>query len=107
GGGEGGKVGFEGGGSAAWTHFGHAPGMDHLNAVDVLECLRHCARAGRAADHDLLEMRQLAPCRFQMFQQHEPDCWHRGGASDLVPVEQFEDRCAVELVAGQNQRGAC
>ena len=32
------------------AHLGHAPGMDHLDAIVILERLDHRARAGRAAD---------------------------------------------------------
>ena len=49
---------------------------------------------------------QLAAGCFEVLQQHEPDCRHRGGAGDLVAVEQFEHRRAVELRARHHQGGA-
>jgi hypothetical protein len=33
------------------AHFGHAPGVDDIHAVVVLESLGDGARAGRPADH--------------------------------------------------------
>src|SRR5262249_54871934 len=50
---QGGVFGLEGAAGAERAHFGHTPGMDHLDAVDVLENFGYGARAGRAADHDL------------------------------------------------------
>ena len=88
------------------AHLGHAPGVHHLDAVDVLEGLGHGARAGRAADHHALEMRQLAAGLFQILQQHQPHRRHRGGEGHFVGVEQFVDRGAVHLGARHHQRGA-
>src|SRR5262245_46457182 len=92
---QGGVFGLEGAGGAERAHFGHAPGVDHLDAIDVLENFGYGAGAGRAADDDLLEMRQLAAGPFEVLQQHEPDRRYRGGAGHLVAVEQFEHRCSV------------
>ena len=50
------------------AHLGHAPGVDHLDAVVVLELLRHRARRRRAADHDALEVRQRAGGLLQVLQ---------------------------------------
>ncbi len=88
------------------AHLGHAPGVDHLDAVDVLEGLGHGARAGRAADHHALEIRQLAAGLLQILQQHQPHRRHRGGEAHFIGVEQFVDRGAVHLGAGHHQRRA-
>ena len=88
------------------AHLGHAPGMHHLDAVDVLEGLGDGARAGRAADHHALEVRQLAAGLLEVLQQHQPHRRHRGGETHFVGVEQFVDRGAVHLGARHHQRGA-
>ena len=88
------------------AHLGHAPGVEHLNAVILFEGLDHGARAGRAADHDAFQIRKLAAGLFQMLQQQQPDRRHGAGAGDLVFVEQFVDRGAVELRARHDQRRA-
>ena len=43
------------------AHFRHAPGMNDLDAVFVLERLRDRRRAGRAADDHAVEVRQPPP----------------------------------------------
>ncbi len=88
------------------AHLRHAPGMHHLGAIDVAELLRHGARAGRAADDHLGEIRQLLPGLLQLLQQHQPDRRHRGGMGHLVGGEEFGDRGAVHLGAWHDQRGA-
>ena len=93
-------------GGAERAHLGHAPGVVDLDAVDLLERLGHGARAGRAADHHALEVRQLAAGRFEMLQQREPDGGHRRGAGDLELGEQLVDRRSVELLPGEYHRGA-
>src|SRR5215469_8231099 len=72
----------------AWTTF---------TPIVVLKCLRHGARTGRAADHDALEIGELAAGLLQMLQQHQPDGRNAGRAGHLVGVEQLVDRGAVEL----------
>ena len=52
------------------AHLGHAPGVEHLHAVVFFEGLDHGARASRAADHDAVQIRELAAGLFQMLQQH-------------------------------------
>ena len=72
----------------------------------LLEFLRHGARAGRAADHHFLQIRQLQIVGFEMLQQHQPHGGHRGGEADAIGVEQFVDRGAVELGARHHHGGA-
>ena len=87
-------------------HFGHAPGMDNLDVVVVLELRRDGARAGRAADDDLLQIGKFLAGLLQILQQHHPHRRHGGAEGHLLGVEQLIDRGAVHLAAGHHQLGA-
>ena len=86
------------------AHLGHSPGMHDADVIAALEDVDDGARAGRAADHDALHVRQLAAGLLQVLQQHQPDRRHGRGDGDPLPVEQLVDRGAVQLRAGHDQR---
>ena len=87
------------------AHLGHAPGVAHANA-HVDERLDHRARHRRAAADHHLEVRQLQIAGGHVVEQHQPHRRHAGGVRDLLGVEQFVDRGAVELGARHHQLGA-
>ena len=84
-------------------HLGHAPGMQHLDAVLLLEGVDHGRRAGRAADHGALQGRELQVVGLHVAQHHLPDGGHAGREGDPLGLDQFEDRLAVERRAGKHQ----
>src|SRR5208337_5621411 len=51
------------------THFGHAPGVAHFDAVVFLKSADHLGRTGRAADDDELERREFLALLAQVMQQ--------------------------------------
>ena len=71
-------------------HLGHPPGVDHLDAVVVLEFLSMMAR-GQAEPPITTRWRSGKPAavRVEMLQQHQPDGRHRGRAGDPVLRQQF------------------
>ncbi len=88
------------------AHLGHAPGMDDVHAVFRLERLDHRARAGRAADHHTLQVRQRLAGLLEILEQREPYRRHRRAHRHLLVGEKLADGIAVELGAGHHQLGA-
>ncbi|TSE37786.1 hypothetical protein Tfont_00784 [Tepidimonas fonticaldi] len=81
----------------------HAPSVQHLHPVLLAEGGDHRRRAGRATDDRALERRQAQPIRPHVGQQHLPDGRHAGGKRHPLGLQQFIDRFAVELPAGEHQ----
>ena len=88
------------------THLGHAPGMDHLDAVLGLEGLDHRARAGRAADQHSLQIGQRLSRFLQIVQHALPHRRHRRGHRHLFVGEKLAQRSAVQLGARHDELGA-
>ena len=84
----------------------HAPGVDHLHAVVVLERADHGRRAGRAADHGALEAAEVQVVLLHVVEQAQPHGGHAGAEGDLLGLEQLVERLAVEVRAGHHQLGA-
>ena len=103
--GEFGKRRLQRGDGADRAHLGHAPGVAHANA-HVDERLDHRARHRRAAAHHALQVGQLQIAGGHMVEQHQPHRRHAGGVRDLLGVEEFVDRSAVELGARHHELGA-
>ncbi len=88
------------------AHLGHAPGVAHFDAVIPLEGADHRRRAGRAADDHRLQRGELLALLLQIGEQHQPHRRHGGGEIDLLGLEQFVNRRAVEPRARHHQLGA-
>ena len=86
--------------------FGHAPGVDDVHFVVLLEGAQDAFRDGGAADQDFLEIGQFQVVGLQVRQQHQPDGRHGGGDRDFLIGQQFVDRGAVHLRAGHHHVGA-
>ncbi len=75
---------------------GHAPGMQHLHAVIVLEFLDHRARTGRSADHDTVEIGQFQTLVAQMTEQRQPYCRHGRRDRHLARIQHLVTACGIE-----------
>ena len=84
-------------------HLGHAPCMDHLHAVVVLEGAQHGRRTGRAADHRAIERREAHARLLHIVEQAKPHGRHAGRIRDAFGFHQFVQRLAVEILAGEHQ----
>ena len=78
-------------------HFGHAPSMDRLNAVDFAERFDHRGRTGGAADNRAFKACQSAARLLGRAQQPEPDRRHPKGQRHTVLIDQPCKRSAVKV----------
>jgi hypothetical protein len=88
------------------AHLGHAPGMQHLDAVFLLEALGHRRRRGRAADRQPLQRREAQAVLGHIVQQTEPHRRHTGAHRHLLGLEQLVEALRVERSAGEHRFGA-
>ena len=94
-------------GGAGGAHLRHAPGVDHLNAMIVLEGLQHHFRARRAADEQALQTRCARTTLRRVIKVTLPHRGHAAADCRAMAHRQFAQRRAVEPAAGQDQAGAC
>lgn len=83
------------------AHLGHAPGVQHRDAIAFLEGRDHGRRAGRATNHRALERRERQPRWLHVAQQHLPHGGHACGVGHLLGFDQFVNRLAIEGGAGK------
>ncbi len=91
---------------AQGRHFGHAPGVQHRHPVALAEGLDHGRRTGRTPNYGALEAAEFQPPGLHVVEQHLPDRRHTGGHADLLALQQFVDRLAIERRAGKHQLAA-
>ena len=88
------------------THFGHAPGVKHLDAIVVPERIDHGRRAGRAANHGTAQGRKFQAGRLEVAEQHLPHRRHTRRVRDFFRLDQLIHRLAVQRRARKHQLGA-
>ncbi len=91
---------------AQGRHLGHAPGVQHLHVVLLVEGAQHGGRAGRAADHRAPHGREAEPVGLGMGQKPLPDGRHAGGKGHALALEQVVERLAVHRRAREDDLGA-
>ena len=87
-------------------HLCHAPGMQHLHAVGVLERGQHGGRAGRAADDGAVELAERQATGLHVTQQHLPHGGHTRRQTDVFALDQLVDGLAIHGRAGKHQLAA-
>ncbi|MNV35913.1 hypothetical protein D3C71_1273740 [compost metagenome] len=87
------------------AQLGHAPNMQHLYVVAVLEGRHHGRGAGRAADYRPAHGRECIAGCFDMGKQALPDGGHASGQGDFLCLEQLVERFSIEQWAGEYKLG--
>ena len=88
------------------AHLGHAPGVQHLHVVALLEGAHHRRRARRAADDRAAHRAELEVVGFHVGQQALPHRGHAGRHGDAFALEQLVQALAVEVRPRKHELGA-